>query len=394
MRMSPELPLSLYVHMPWCQKKCPYCDFNSYSRRTPIPEEAYVEALLADLDQELPAIRGRILQTVFIGGGTPSMLSPRGVESIVSGIRARIPSSPDMEITMEANPGSSDASKFQGFRAAGVNRLSIGVQSFNDASLRNIGRVHDSRCAERAVADALRAGFDNYNLDLMYGLPGQSVKMAADDIDQALDFDPPHLSCYQLTIEPDTSFAVRSPALPGEDTAWEMQQLLENRLHDGGYTHYEVSAFAKRGRFCSHNLNYWQFGDYIGIGAGAHGKLTRRDGVIRTCKRKNPARYLRTAHSAQRVEGERRLAHGEIGFEFMMNALRLKRPVTISAFQERTGQSINGLRSVLLHAQADGLLTFDGFQILVTEFGHRFLNELLQRFVPEAGNLISPHPST
>jgi oxygen-independent coproporphyrinogen-3 oxidase len=392
--MRASLPLSLYVHVPWCEKKCPYCDFNSHAQKNPIPENAYIEALMADLDQELPAVRGRRLRSIFIGGGTPSLLSPKSVESIVTGIRARIPSTPDMEITLEANPGSSDAGKFEGFRTAGVNRLSIGIQSFNAASLRNIGRIHDDHAARHAVTAAISAGFDNFNLDLMYALPGQTREMAADDVERALSFEPPHLSCYQLTIEPNTVFAVRTPRLPGENAAWQMQRQLESNLEKNGYKNYEVSAFARQGRSCQHNLNYWLFGDYIGIGAGAHSKVTRHDEVLRNWKRKNPILYMQNAHSTERVGGEKRLSSDEICFEFMLNALRLQRPVTASLFQQRTGQSIKRFSSTIAQAQTDGLLQFDGIQISTTEFGRRFLNDLLQRFLPDSDNLISPSPST
>ncbi len=275
-------PLSLYIHVPWCEKKCPYCDFNSHARKGPLPEKEYINALLADLDQELPGIWGRKLRSIFIGGGTPSLLSAERVDSMLSEIRARIGCVADIEITMEANPGSSESSKFAEFRSAGVNRLSIGVQSFNDKSLRNIGRVHDGMSARLAVGAALSAGFENFNLDLMYALPGQQIDDAAADINTALLLDPPHLSCYQLTIEPNTAFNLQPPILPDEDTGWQMQLNTESILQENDYVQYEVSAYAKKGRTCQHNLNYWQFGDYVGIGAGAHSKITRSDGIIRT----------------------------------------------------------------------------------------------------------------
>lgn len=394
--ISPQAnpPLSLYIHIPWCEKKCPYCDFNSHTQMKPIPQNDYIKSLMADLEQELPGIWGRRLRSVFIGGGTPSLLSPESVESIISGVRARIPCVPDMEITLEANPGSSDALKFGEFRAAGVTRLSIGVQSFNDESLRRIGRIHDGRSARHAAAAVIRAGFDNFNLDLMYGLPGQSAERAAEDISQALTFEPPHLSCYQLTIEPNTPFALRTPELPADDAAAEMQQYLERRLEDAGYTHYEVSAFARPGRHCRHNLNYWQFGDYIGVGAGAHGKLTRDGHITRHWKLKNPAQYMKHAGSAERIIGAKQLSADETGFEFMMNALRLKQPVTAQLFQQRTGLTLGRLRPALEQAQSDGLLRFDGFRVCTTELGRRFLNEVLQRFLPEPDSLISPESPT
>jgi oxygen-independent coproporphyrinogen-3 oxidase len=381
--LGAQLPLSVYVHVPWCEKKCPYCDFNSHARRLPIPERAYVDALLADLDQELPGVLGRRLVSVFIGGGTPSLLSPRAVDSIVSGIRARIPSAPDVEITLEANPGSSDARKFEAFRAAGVNRLSIGAQSFDDASLARIGRIHDARAARQAASAAVDAGFDNFNLDLMYGLPGQSEGQALRDLEQALQFDPPHLSCYQLTVEPDTVFASRPPTLPDEDTIWEMQLQAERRLGHAGYDNYEVSAFARQDRHCRHNLNYWQFGDYLGIGAGAHGKLTRDGHIVRRWKLKSPIGYMRAARSPRRIAGERRLGGDETGLEFMMNALRLRRPFTASLFCERTGLSLARFDSQLRQARLAGLLRYDGFRISTTDLGRRYLDDLLQRFLPE-----------
>ncbi len=378
-------PLSLYVHVPWCEKKCPYCDFNSHARKGPLPEKAYIDALLADLEQELPTIWGRKLCSIFIGGGTPSLLSTESVDSMLSGIRARIGCVADIEITMEANPDSSDSRKFEEFRSAGVNRLSIGVQTFDDESLRNIGRVHDGLSARHAVSAAISAGFENFNLDLMYALPGQKIDMAAADINTALSFDPPHLSCYQLTIEPNTAFYLQPPVLPDDDNGWQMQSRAESILQENGYAQYEVSAYAKNGRACRHNLNYWQFGDYVGIGAGAHGKVTRGDGITRTWKIKHPAAYLDKAHTADRVGGRKTLSAGDIRFEFMLNALRLRRPVSTALFQQHTGQPITRVHAQLVKAEADGMLHFDGKNIATTAFGRRFLNDLLQQFLPEAG---------
>lgn len=348
----------------------------------PLPEHAYVRSLLADLDQELPGVWGRRLGSVFIGGGTPSLLSPESVDSLISGIRARLPSVPDMEITLEANPGSSDAQKFREFRSAGITRLSIGVQSFDDSSLSRIGRVHDARDARRAVSAALDAGFGNFNLDLMYGLPGQSLDMAAGDVEQALAFDPPHLSCYQLTVEPNTPFSAHPPPLPDDDSIWEMQVRLENAVEDRGLGNYEVSAFASAGRQCRHNLNYWLFGDYLGIGAGAHGKLTLQGRIKRTWKLKNPKRYMDSAGTAARIGGERELSREEAGFEFMLNALRLRQPVTAPLFRERTGTTLDRFGPALAKAREGGLLDYDGFSVSTTGRGRRFLNELLQLFVP------------
>ncbi|MDA9982745.1 radical SAM family heme chaperone HemW [Gammaproteobacteria bacterium] len=382
-------PLSLYIHIPWCERMCPYCDFNSHPRKGPLPESTYIAALLADLDQELPRIRGRKLRSIFIGGGTPSLLSAESVDSMLAGIRARIGYDADIEITMEANPDSSESRKFAEFRSAGVNRLSIGVQSFNDKSLRNIGRVHDGMSARHAVSAAISAGFDNFNLDLMYALPGQQIDVAVADINTALSFDPPHLSCYQLTIEPNTAFNRQPPVLPDEDAGWQMQSSAEDILRENGYVQYEVSAYAKNGRTCRHNLNYWQFGDYVGIGAGAHSKVTRNDEIIRTWKIKHPAAYLKKAHTTDRVGGTKSLSPEEIRFEFMLNALRLRQPVSTVLFQQHTGQPIARMKSQLAKAEADGFLQFDGNNIATTSFGRRFLNDLLQQFLPGEGPHIS-----
>lgn len=380
-------PLSLYVHVPWCERKCPYCDFNSHARQGPLPQRQYVDALLADLDQELPRIWGRRLSSIFIGGGTPSLLQAEIVDSLLSGIRSRIACAPDIEVTMEANPDSSDCKKFSEFRSAGVNRLSIGVQSFNSDLLQRIGRVHDGVSAVQAVSAAIAAGFENFNLDLMYALPGQCLDMAATDISTALSFHPPHVSCYQLTIEPNTAFAVHPPAVPDEDEGGLMQAHTEKALHESGYTHYEVSAHAKNGRVCRHNLNYWQFGDYVGIGAGAHSKVTLADRVLRTWKIKHPTAYLNKAHTKKRVGGEKLLSAEEIRFEFMLNALRLRQPVSSILFQQRTGQPIARMKAQLAKAQSAGFLQFDDQNIETTALGRRFLNDLLQQFLPEPGNL-------
>ena len=375
-------PLSLYVHIPWCEQKCPYCDFNSHALKDEPPEQRYVDALLADLDQELPNIWGRRLRTIFIGGGTPSLMSPRFFESLLSGIRARVTCGPDIEITLEANPGSSQVSKFKAFRDIGINRLSIGVQSFNSHLLRVIGRVHDSDAALHAAEAAAIAGFDNFNLDLMYSLPNQDLNTAIHDIRTAMSFNPTHLSYYQLTIEPNTNFHKYPPQLPNEDECWEMQIAAEELLSKGGYQQYEVSAYAREEKVCNHNLNYWRFGDYLGIGAGAHSKVTMADRVIRTWKVKHPKSYLANAHGEKRVGGQKSVSAEEIKFEFMLNALRLREPISILLFQQRTGQSIATVKVQLEHAQQDNLLEFDGKSIATTTLGRRFLNELLQRFLP------------
>ena len=375
-------PLSLYVHIPWCEQKCPYCDFNSHALKDEPPEQRYVDALLADLDQELPNIWGRRLRTIFIGGGTPSLMSPKFFESLLFGIQARVTYRPDIEITLEANPGSLEISKFKAFKDIGINRLSIGVQSFNSHLLHAIGRVHDGDAALHAAEAATIAGFDNFNLDLMYSLPNQDLNMAIHDIRTAMSFSPTHLSYYQLTIEPNTNFHKYPPQLPNEDECWKMQIAAEELLSEEGYQHYEVSAYAREKHVCDHNLNYWRFGDYLGIGAGAHSKVTMADRVIRTWKVKHPQNYLANAHSEKRIGGHRSLSAEEIKFEFMLNALRLREPISILLFQQRTGQSISTINVQLEHAQKDNLLEFDGKRIATTTLGQRFLNELLQRFLP------------
>lgn len=376
-------PLSLYIHLPWCVSKCPYCDFNSHALRDTLPEQRYVDALLADLDQELPDVWGRLVTSVFLGGGTPSLFSPGTLDRLLSDIRARLPLVPECEVTMEANPGSTELGKLREFRSAGINRLSIGIQSFDNGLLRALGRAH-GRAQSLAAAEAARdAGFENFNLDLMFALPGQSLAAAVEDIDTAIGQDPPHLSCYQLTIEPNTAFHHDPPTLPGDDEAWTMQCALHERLTDAGYRQYEVSAFARDRHECRHNLNYWRFGDYLGIGAGAHGKITFADRVIRRWKQKHPAAYMAEAGGHRRIGGEHEISAEELAFEFMLNALRLKEPVAVGLFQQRTGQALSAFREILEGAQTDGLLHWDGKSITTTGVGYRFLNELQQRFLPE-----------
>lgn len=376
-------PLTLYIHLPWCARKCPYCDFNSHELKTSIPEHEYVDALLADLEQDLPGVWGRVCHAVFIGGGTPSLFSADAIDRLLSGVRARLSLAPDVEITMEANPGSSEAAAFAGYREAGVNRLSIGVQSFNAAHLQAIGRIHDPEEAAAAVEAARRAGFDNFNLDLMFGLPGQSVAGALEDARTAVDREAPHLSFYQLTLEPGTRFHRYPPELPGEETAWRMQQEIQALLTEHGYEQYEVSAYARAGRRCLHNLNYWRFGDYLGIGAGAHGKVTHHDHIERSVKARSPGSYLRKAGGDERVASRRTLSGGDAVFEFMLNALRLKEPVPISMFQQRTGRTLAAVSDVIGQAERDGLLRIEKGALSTTDEGFRFLNELLERFLPE-----------
>ena len=376
-------PLSLYVHIPWCEKKCPYCDFNSHVLKDELPERRYIEAVIKDLEQELPRIHGREVGSIFIGGGTPSLISPSIMARLLVELRARLNLISQVEISLETNPGSADSSKFKGFREAGINRLSIGVQSFHDDLLHAIGRIHDGKAARAAAATAIESGFDNFNLDIMYGLPGQSPKMAMNDVRTAISFQPAHLSYYQLTIEPNTFFYTHTPPLPDDEISWRMQNNAETALAEQGYNHYEISAYARHGYRCQHNLNYWQFGDYLGIGAGAHSKVTLRDKVLRSWKVKHPADYMHKAHGAERIGGCKLSSAEELRFEFMLNTLRLQEPVTVQRFQHYTGQSISSIKKKLQQAHQDKLLSFDGKCFRATKLGHRFLNDLLQRFLPE-----------
>ncbi len=392
-------PLSLYIHVPWCVKKCPYCDFNSHELKPAagvIPvvaapsllaagmdEMAYVEALLRDLEHGLPAVWGRPVSTIFMGGGTPSLLSAGAVDALLAGVRARVRLHPDAEITMEANPGTFEAEKFRGFREAGVNRLSIGIQSFQPHHLKTLGRIHDGDDARRAVDIAL-THFDNVNLDLMYALPGQTLDEAMLDLDTALSHGITHLSAYHLTIEPNTLYAVRTPAnLPDDELSADMQEAVEARLAEAGFEHYETSAFAKPGRQCRHNLNYWQFGDYLGIGAGAHGKVSNHEGVVRETRAKQPAAYLQTIAEGRSVQSRQAVGRADLPFEFMMNALRLTGGVESRLFTERTGLPLSSIRRELDAARADGLLDEDAAFIRPTLKGQRFLNDLLTLFLKE-----------
>jgi oxygen-independent coproporphyrinogen-3 oxidase len=369
-------PLALYVHIPWCVRKCPYCDFNSHERAGALPEKEYVGCLMRDIEESLPSVWGRRVVSVFIGGGTPSLLSPESVDALLSGVRARLVLEPDAEVTLEANPGTVEAARFRGFRAAGVNRISIGVQSFDDRMLGALGRIHTSAEALRAVETAL-ASFVNVNVDLMYALPGQSSAMARADLEQLKSFSLPHVSAYQLTIEPNTVFWNRPPALPEHDAAADMQLALEELLGAAGYEHYETSAFARPGRRCRHNMNYWQFGDYLGIGAGAHGKLSFPDRVTRHARAKQPAEYMKAGARAR----ETVVAARELPFEFMLNALRLVEGFAPALFAERTGLPITVVERELQAAEAKGLLERDWQRIRPSVRGRRFLNELLQAFL-------------
>jgi putative oxygen-independent coproporphyrinogen III oxidase len=376
-------PLSLYVHMPWCISKCPYCDFNSHESRGDIPETQYVEALIADLEFALPAIWGRRFTSVFFGGGTPSLFSPEAIDRILAAVRARLPLAPDAEVTLEANPGTFERARFAGFRAAGINRLSLGVQSFNPVHLSALGRVHDDNEARAAATAALEI-FGNVNLDLMFALPEQTVDDARADLAAALAFSAPHLSFYHLTIEPNTLFHRHPPPLPDEDAAADIADAVEVALAAAGYAHYETSAFAKPGRECRHNLNYWRFGDYLGIGAGAHSKLSFPERVVRQVRFKQPQQYLdRMAHGEPLLE-EREVACDEIGFEFMLNALRLTGGVPAALFAERTGFPLTLVGKKLEEAERRGLIARDHERIRPTALGQRFLNELQALFLPAA----------
>ena len=379
-RVAP--PLALYVHVPWCVRKCPYCDFNSHEARDAIPESAYVAALIADLQSALPLIWGRPLVSVFFGGGTPSLLSPAAIDELIAAFRALAMLSPTAEITLEANPGAVEAEKFAGFRAAGVNRLSLGIQSFDDAHLKALGRIHDaaeSRRAARLAGDH----FDSFNLDLMYGMPGQTGEQALTDVETALAFAPPHLSCYQLTLEPNTRFAAFPPQLPDDDRCADMQEAIEARLAAAGYANYETSAFARTGHQCRHNLNYWHFGDYLGIGAGAHSKLTLHDRVLRQMRWKHPGAYLENVRAGSPAQETNEVARGQLPFEFLMNALRLAAGFPPALFEARTGQPVGRILPQLRAAAADGLIDLVPERIAPTPRGRRFLNVLLERFLDD-----------
>jgi oxygen-independent coproporphyrinogen-3 oxidase len=373
-------PLSLYVHFPWCVRKCPYCDFNSHEARGGIPEAAYLAALIADLEHALPLIWGRPVVSMFIGGGTPSLLAPESVDALLSAVRSRLTLLPDAEITLEANPGTAEADRFTGYRAAGVNRLSVGVQSFSPRHLAALGRIHDADEARRAVELALQC-FDNVNLDMMYALPGQTLEEARADIEAAAAFGTPHLSAYHLTLEPNTAFHRAPPPLPDADLAAQMQDVAEETLAARGYEHYEVSAFARRGKQCRHNLNYWLFGDYLGIGAGAHGKLSSPERVLRQMRHKLPQAYLQAVARGDGVQEAHEVGVGDLPFEFMMNALRLTQGFPVRLFAERTGLTLGTIRPQLDEAVSKGLLDVTAERIAPTERGQRFLNDLLQLFL-------------
>jgi putative oxygen-independent coproporphyrinogen III oxidase len=375
-------PLALYVHLPWCLKKCPYCDFNSHAAPGAggVPEAAYLDALRADLEASLPLVWGRRVLSVFIGGGTPSLFDPASIDRLLGDIRARLPLEPLAEITLEANPGTFERERFKAFRAAGVTRLSIGVQSFDDEALQRIGRVHDAAQARAAVAEA-REAFDTFNIDLMYALPGQTLAQLRADLDTALSFAPPHLSIYHLTVEPNTAFAVAPPVLPDNDLASDMLDLIVASTAEAGLQRYEVSAFARPGHRCRHNLNYWQFGDYIGIGAGAHGKLSFPHRVLRTVRWREPAAYMRNAMAGRAVSNQHEVARRDLPFEYMMNALRLREGLNLADFMARTGMPLSAVQGALQAAQARGLLAWDGDHVQPTARGFDFLSDLQAMFL-------------
>jgi oxygen-independent coproporphyrinogen-3 oxidase len=395
-------PLGLYVHLPWCLKKCPYCDFNSHEWRAraprnaaradradgargedaaAVPEQRYLDALRADLEASLPFVWGRRVQSIFIGGGTPSLFSPEAIDRLLADIRARLPLEPGCEITLEANPGTFERDRFRGYRAAGVTRLSIGVQSFDDASLEALGRVHDAAQARAAVEEA-RAAFETWNLDLMYALPGQTLAAFDADLAAALALEPPHLSVYHLTIEPNTLFAHQPPALPADDDAYEMLDRITRATAAAGLERYEVSAYARPGRRCRHNLNYWQFGDYLGLGAGAHGKLTFPHRVVRQTRLRDPTRYMAAALAGDALAQDVEVARADLAFEFMLNALRLREGFELERFTERTGLPLGAIEASLAEAERRGLAARDLQRVWPTERGFDFLNDLQALFLP------------
>jgi putative oxygen-independent coproporphyrinogen III oxidase len=376
-------PLSLYVHLPWCVRKCPYCDFNSHEVKDSIPEQDYVNCLLLDLEQELPQVWGRHVSSIFIGGGTPSLFSGEAIDRLLAGIRARVPLHPGLEITLEANPGTVDANHFAGYLAAGVNRLSIGIQSFDNEKLKSLGRIHDSTMAIQAIQTAVATGFENINLDLMFGLPHQDDQAMMKDLQQAIALGPTHISHYQLTIEPNTLFYQQPPALPDDDRIFQAQRQCRDLLASAGYGQYEVSAFAQAGKQCRHNLNYWRFGDYIGIGAGAHGKISHATtGIRRYSKIRHPKEYLGHKASADFIQTHHTLVAQDLSFEFMLNALRLYETIPLSLFSERTGVASHTIGPVLQKADDLGWLHYDQDRISTTENGKRFLNDVVELFLP------------
>ena len=375
-------PLSLYIHIPWCVRKCPYCDFNSHelTKSADDWEKPYIHALIQDLDSVLPQVWGRRLSSIFIGGGTPSVLSERALDELLSAIRARLPQISEIEITMEANPGTLDIEKLKGFRAAGVTRLSLGVQSFNDQLLQRIGRIHTADQAKQALEVAYSL-FPKVNLDLMFALPEQTMAQLQSDVQTALAFAPTHLSYYHLTIEPNTLFYRQPPVLPDDELSLDMQDYLQAELVAAGLRHYEVSAYAQPNHECQHNVNYWQFGDYIGVGAGAHGKISQHDRIVRTALFKHPQRYVQAVSQGSAIETEQYLTRSELPFEYMLNALRLRDGATTAQMQMACGLSVLDLESALSEAQAKGLMVKDFEALRTTELGWRFLSDVQAMFL-------------
>ena len=377
-------PLSLYVHMPWCVRKCPYCDFNSHQGKGELPFDAYVDALLRDLDHDLPLVWGRTVHSVFFGGGTPSLFPPEAIDRFLQAASSRLRFAPGLEVTLETNPGTAEHGRFESYRAAGVNRISFGIQSFDDGSLEKLGRIHDSREAEQAVKLAQDAGFDNINLDLMYALPGQTLAMAEHDLQRAFALRPAHISHYQLTLEPNTVFFSRPPqGIPDDDHAWDMQEHCQALLAAAGYGHYEVSAYARPGRRCAHNMNYWRYGDYMGIGAGAHGKITvgATAQILRRWKVKHPTSYLATAGTPQAIGGDDDITPERRPFEFMLNALRLQEGFALADFTATTGLPVATIEAALEQARRHGWLDLSDTHVRPTALGRRFTNDVIELFL-------------
>lgn len=382
-------PLSLYIHVPWCIRKCPYCDFNSHKAEPELPEDAYIQALLADLDQDIPWVQGREIQTIFFGGGTPSLFSAKAYQILFNGLKKRLTFAADIEITLEANPGTFEADKFAAYRQLGINRLSMGIQSFQPEHLKALGRIHDGEQAKRAIQMAKDVGFDNFNIDLMHGLPGQTIEQALDDLNTALAFKPPHLSWYQLTIEPNTEFYKYPPVLPEDDDLWDIQEAGQDLLAKAGFKHYEISAYSLPNKTAKHNVNYWQFGDYLGIGAGAHGKITiqgpDKRNILRTWKTRAPKDYLDA--NKPFLAGSEHISSKDIGLECLMNALRLHQGISVSDFEARTGQTLASVsettdKAIQLGLLEIGLVGIDS-HIRATERGQQYLNELLGLFLTD-----------
>ncbi len=376
------IPLSLYIHFPWCAKKCPYCDFNSHTFSGDFPEQRYIDSLKTDFDTDVRQLNpGRRLSSIFLGGGTPSLFRGKSIAALLGFIQQKIEFVPDMEITLEANPGTLEYDRFETYLEAGVNRLSIGVQSFNNRHLDVLGRIHNAEAADHAITHARRAGFNNLNLDIMFGLPGQTQAMALDDCVRAMAHSPEHLSLYQLTLEPNTWFHRYPPDLPDEDMRADMQDAIANQLDQSGYTRYEVSAYARPGRQCVHNLNYWQFGDYLGIGAGAHSKVTDSDGITRSWKQKRPETWMTSVSAGKPYCYPKRVAQDDILFECLLNALRIKNGIDVNMFERRTGLRMKAATRSLAGPIAQDLLQISGNRIRCTEKGYRFIDEILQQLL-------------